>query len=195
MNLLSHNTNIIVALSSKQTAISTLAAEFSLVLPPPGTPLISYFPERADPATVLPVPVPASHPILTPNLAPVWFSGVPHSLGNNPLLVPILRAPSESFAAETDGGSADALADAAERGGEGLWAGSQLGLVTGFQSLDGARITWVGGVEIFSDEFANKEVVKYVRIDKIYPFSNIVLQGPQIRQRTVCPRCSCMDFP
>jgi oligosaccharyltransferase complex subunit beta len=160
VNLLSLNTNVIVALSSKQTAISTLAAEFSLVLPPPGTPLISYFPERTDSATVIPVPVPALHPILTPNLAPVWFSGIPHSLGNNPLLVPILRAPSESFASEVDGGSADALADAAERGGEGLWAGSQLGLVTGFQTLDGSRITWVGGIDIFSDEFANKEVVK-----------------------------------
>jgi oligosaccharyltransferase complex subunit beta len=87
---------------------------------------------------------------------------VPHALGNNPLLVPILRAPAESFAAEMDGGSADALADASEKGGEGFWAGSSLGLITGFQTLDGARVTWIGSVDTFSDKYAQKEVSKYV---------------------------------
>jgi oligosaccharyltransferase complex subunit beta len=90
----------------------------------------------------------------------VWFSGIPLSLSNNPLLVPILHAPAESFAAEVDGGSSDAIVDAADRGGEGLWAGSQLSVVTGFQTLNGARVTWVGGVDIFSDELAQKEVSK-----------------------------------
>lgn len=90
----------------------------------------------------------------------MWFSGIPVSLGNNPLLVPILHAPAESFAAEVDGGSADAIVDAADRGGEGLWAGSQLSVVTGFQTLNGARVTWVGGVDVFSDELAKKEVSK-----------------------------------
>lgn len=82
------------------------------------------------------------------------------SLGNNPFLVPILRAPPQSFAAEIDGGSPDSIVDAAERGGEGLWAGSQLSVVTGFQALNGARVTWVGGVDLFSDELAQKEVSK-----------------------------------
>lgn len=108
---------------------------------------------------MVPVDV-SSNPIITPKLAPVWFSGVPHALSNNPLLVPILRAPSESFAAELINDNADALVDAAEKGGEGLWAGSQLSLVTGFQTLDGARVTFVGGVEVFSDKFANKEITK-----------------------------------
>ncbi|KAG5643557.1 hypothetical protein DXG03_000651 [Asterophora parasitica] len=162
VDLLGKKTNLIVALSPKQTPLSSLAAEFSLTLPPPGTPLLSYFPEREEPASVIPVPVPASHSILSSNLPPVWFSGAPHSLGNNPLIVPILRAPAASFASETDGGSPDALVDAAERGGEGLWAGSQLGLVTGFQTLDGSRITWLGGAAILSDEFATKEVSKGV---------------------------------
>ena len=82
------------------------------------------------------------------------------SLGNNPLLVPILHAPAESFAAEVDGGYADSIVDASERGGEGLWAGSQLSVVTGFQTINGARVTWVGGVDMFSDELAQKEVSK-----------------------------------
>lgn len=162
VGLLHKNTNLLIALSSTQTSLSSLAAEFSLVLPPPGTPLISYFPERQDSPTVIPVSIPSGNAILTPNLPPVWFSGVPHSLGNNPLLVPILRAPAESFAAEVDGGTADALVDASERGGEGLWAGSNLGLVTGFQTLNGARVTWVGGVDMFSDEYARKEISKSV---------------------------------
>jgi len=159
------NTNLIIALSPKQTPLSSLAPEFSLILPPPGTPLISYFPKRDEPASLIPI-TPTKYDatsILSKNIAPIWFSGIPHALGNNPLLVPILHAPAQSFASEVDGGSADAIVDAAEKGGEGLWAGSQLGVVTGFQTLNGARVTWVGGADIFSDELAQKEVSKGVK--------------------------------
>lgn len=48
--------------------------------------------------------------------------------------------------------------EAAEKGGEGLWAGASLGVVTGFQAKSGARVTWVGGVSVFSDEFIEKEI-------------------------------------
>jgi oligosaccharyltransferase complex subunit beta len=163
VSLLDLKTNLIIALSTKQNLFSSLASEFSLVLPPPGTPLISYFPKRNEPAALIPIS-PSSQDkaskILSRDLPPVWFSGIPMSLGNNPLLVPILHAPAESFAAEVDGGSADAIVDAADRGGEGLWAGSQLSVVTGFQTLNGARVTWVGGVDMFGDELAQKEVSK-----------------------------------
>jgi hypothetical protein len=50
-----------------------------------------------------------------------------------------------------------------ERGGEGLWAGSSLGLVTGFQTRDNARITWVGCVQLFSDDYANKPLPSCVK--------------------------------
>ncbi|KAK0185906.1 oligosaccharyl transferase beta subunit [Armillaria mellea] len=161
VQLLSLNTNLLIALSPKQTMLSSLAAEFSLILPPPGTPLISYFPERDGPANAIPIAVPQS-PLLTPNTPPVWFSGIPFARGNNPLIVPILNAPEESFTADSDS-SADTLADAAEKGGEGIWAGSQLGVVSGFQALSGARVTWVGGVDLFTDKFANKEISKGVK--------------------------------
>jgi oligosaccharyltransferase complex subunit beta len=161
VELLSGGTNLLIALSQKQTPLSSLASEFSLILPPPGMPLISFFPEREDPPSVIPIPAPASSLILSPKMSPVWFSGVPHALGNNPLLVPILNAPPESFAADSEGG-ADALVDATEKGGEGLWAGSQLSVATGFQAVGGARVTWVGGVDMFSDKFAEKEVSKCV---------------------------------
>lgn len=158
-------TNFVLGLSSKQTSLTSLANEFSLVPPPPGTPLLSYFPKRDEPPSVIPITpsyLDKRNKILSDDIAPVWFSGVPHALGNNPLLVPILHAPKESFGSEVDGGTADAVVDAAEKGGEGLWAGSQLGVVTGFQTLDGARVTWVGGVDIFSDEYIQKEISKLV---------------------------------
>jgi len=58
------------------------------------------------------------------------------------------------------------LVDAAEKGGEGLWAGNQLGVVAGFQVRGGARATWVGGIDVFSNEFMTKEISKYVQ----FPF-------------------------
>jgi len=73
---------------------------------------------------------------------------------------PILHATVESFASDTNSDSgAEALFDAAERGGEGLWAGSTLGVVTGFQTRDSsARATWIGGVEHFSDAYVNENL-------------------------------------
>lgn len=160
VDLLSKNVNIIFTLSPTQTPLTSLAAEFSLIPAPPNTPLISHFPKRDPPYTTIPVSVPASHPVLTPNIKPVLFSGTPHAYNPSPLLVPMLHAPPESFAADSDSDSgADALVDAAERGGEGLWAGSQLGLVTGFQLArpGHGRALWVGGVSLFGDEFARGE--------------------------------------
>jgi oligosaccharyltransferase complex subunit beta len=84
------------------------------------------------------------------------------ALGNNPMIVPILNAPAYAFASEVDGGSADSLVDAVEKGGEGLWAGSRMGVVTGFQATTGARVVWAGGAELFSDEYAKKPISQYV---------------------------------
>jgi len=155
---LNAGTNLIIALSPTQSPFFTLASEFSLILPPPGTPLISHFPARDTPPSVIPVAVPSEHPLLTPNTPPVWYSGIPFAHGNNPLLVPILHATAESFASDTDSDAgAETLVDAAERGGEGLWAGQTLGIVTGFQTRDNnTRVTWVGGIELFSDAYASK---------------------------------------
>jgi len=156
VSLLEKGTNMLFALSQKQNLVNSLASEFSLILPPPQTPLVSHFPKREEPATVIPV-TPQPNVLVDADLAPVWFSGIPVALGNNPLLLPILRAPAESFASDaTDDSGAESVLEAAERGGEGLWAGSSLSLVTGFQTRSGARATWVGGVEPFSNEFAKK---------------------------------------
>ena len=159
---LNPGTSITVALSYTQSPIFALTSAFSLILLPPGTPLISHFPVRDTPPSVIPVSAPSEHPFLTPNTPPVWFSGIPFAQGNNPLLVPILRAPAESFASDTDSDSgAEVLFDTAERDGEGFWAGSSLGVVTGFQTRDNsARVTWVGGIELFSDAYVNKNFLR-----------------------------------
>lgn len=159
VGLLSENTNLLIALSPKQTPLTSLAAEFSLILPPPETPLISHHPARSEPQTTIPVTVSSSSPILTPGIPPVWFTGAPHALGSTPMLIPILRAPAESFAADsTSDADSDTLVSASEKGGEGLWAGSQLGLVTGFQTNVNSRVVFAGGVKMFSDEYATKEL-------------------------------------
>lgn len=193
MKLAELKTNVLIALSQKQNFLSSLSAEFSLSLPPPGTPLISYFPERSGSPSEIPIDV-APQPFLTPGTPPVWFSGVPFALGNNPLLVPILNAPAESFAAEADAG-ADAVADAAEREGEGLWAGSQIGVVAGFQVIGGARITWVGGPEVFSDAFAKKELSKCVWFPFCLGPCSLLLQRRTIWKRTIFSGCGCLDVP
>ncbi|KAI0028193.1 Dolichyl-diphosphooligosaccharide-protein glycosyltransferase subunit [Vararia minispora EC-137] len=164
VSLLSQGVNILIALSPKQTPLYTLASEFGLILPPPNTPLISHFPKRNEPSDIIPIAVPPSPLFSNKKANLVWFSGVPHALSNSPLLVPVLRAPAESFATDTESDAgADAILEATERGGEGLWAGSQLGVVTGFQTKRNTRVMWAGGVELFSDAFAKKEVAAGVK--------------------------------
>ena len=137
---------------------------------------------------MVPVSVPSSHPLLTPNTPPVWFSGIPFAHHSNPLLVPILNAPAESFASDTDSdANADVVFDYAERGGEGLWAGSSLGIVTGFQTRDNARITWVGGIDLFSDDYANKPLPSCVIDSSFNPLLELTfrLQRRQVRKRAI----------
>jgi oligosaccharyltransferase complex subunit beta len=112
----------------------------------------------------------------------VWFSGVPHAFSANPLLLPILKAPSESFATDSnDDNDADIMVDATEKGGEGLWAGQSLGVVSGFQTKENSRVLWAGGVELFSNKFMKKDVSKYI-IFSVLPevmliFSRGVMSG------------------
>lgn len=162
--------NFLIALGTPSTQLSSLASEFSLSIPPPNTPLVSHFPPRDVPHTVIPITIPSPNPALpasqrpppilktTDPKAPILFSGIPFYIRNNPLLVQILRAPTESFATDTESDKgADVLVDAAEKGGEGLWAGADLHVVAGFQARGGGRVVWAGGVELFSDEYARAQ--------------------------------------
>ena len=158
VSLLSSNVNILFALSPSQTPLTSLAAEFSLILPPPHTPLLSHFSKRKGPHTIVEVEAPQANNVLSSNSKPILFSGVPHASSPNPLLFPILHAPPESFASDSeDDSGADTVVEAAEKGGEGLWAGGQMTLVSGFQARPGGRALWAGGVQMFSDKFMNDQ--------------------------------------
>ncbi|KAG8758548.1 oligosaccharyl transferase glycoprotein complex, beta subunit [Ceratobasidium sp. 428] len=162
VKLLTLNTNILFALSPKATPLSSLAAEFGLSLPPPNTPLMSHWPARSGPHTTLPISLFKVHPAIRQGLPPIYFSGTSFSLGDNPQLFSIVQAPPESFAADSeDNANAETVAEMADRGGEGLWAGSSMSVVAGFQVAGGARATWVGGVSVFSDEFAKIELAPH----------------------------------
>ena len=159
---LEQGTNILITLSEKQTPLSSLATEFSLILPPPGTPVISHHPFPRDAGVDLftaHAPSMDDAPMFSPAIPDVWYRGVSHALGNSPYLVPLLRAPEESFAADsTSDAGADTLVEATERGGEGLWAGSAMGLVTGFQTNAGSRAVFAGSIDLFSNELAKKHL-------------------------------------
>ena len=73
----------------------------------------------------------------------------------------MLDVPQESFATNTaDDGRASVLVDVAEKGGEGLWAGQSLGGVSGFQTMANTRALWLGGVDMLTDAFMNKDLPK-----------------------------------
>jgi oligosaccharyltransferase complex subunit beta len=75
------------------------------------------------------------------------------------MLFPIISAPAESFATDTTkDDDAEVLLEAANKGGEGLWAGSSMGVVAGFQTKSGARVVWAGGIDMFSDKFATSKL-------------------------------------
>ncbi|KIM28805.1 hypothetical protein M408DRAFT_329251 [Serendipita vermifera MAFF 305830] len=154
--LLQKKTNLLIALSPTLTPMTSFAAEFGLVLPPPETPLMSHFPSRKGPLDTLQIPLPADSSILTSGTAPILFKGINFAMSPNPMLFPIINAPPESFATDTiKDDEADILVESSLKGGEGLWAGSSMGVVAGFQTKSGARVAWVGSVDVFSDKFVN----------------------------------------
>ncbi|KAF8468925.1 Dolichyl-diphosphooligosaccharide--protein glycosyltransferase subunit WBP1 [Kalaharituber pfeilii] len=92
----------------------------------------------------------------------VAFRGSGHTLGNSPLLHPILQASRTAYTYDPNEESLKS---------ENPWsAGQQLYLTTGFQARNNARITFVGSADAFNDDFhgldglkkgqtGNKEVV------------------------------------
>lgn len=75
----------------------------------------------------------------------VAFRGNGHTLGNSPLIHPILQASRTAY-------SYDPTEESIKS--ENPWsAGQQLYLTSGFQARNNARITFVGSAEAFNDEF------------------------------------------
>ncbi|PVG02191.1 Dolichyl-diphosphooligosaccharide-protein glycosyltransferase 48kDa subunit [Serendipita vermifera] len=156
--LLQDKVNFIIALSTTTTPLHPFGAEFGLTLPPPETPLMSHFPPRSGPRTTLEIPVSSDSKVVSAGLPPIVYSGINFGLGTNPMLFPIINAPAESFATDTTkDDETDILVEATNKGGEGLWAGSSMAVVAGFQTKSGARVVWTGSVDMFSDDYLNQK--------------------------------------
>lgn len=87
----------------------------------------------------------------SPNGEPIAFpNGVGQTLGQGPLLSPVLRAPSTSYSYNPKE-QGEALDD--------LWAaGNQLSLVTALQARNSARFTVVGSADMLSDKWFDAKV-------------------------------------
>ncbi|KZO95106.1 Dolichyl-diphosphooligosaccharide-protein glycosyltransferase 48kDa subunit [Calocera viscosa TUFC12733] len=147
-------TNILFVLqpSTPSVPLRDLAREFGISFPPPATPLIDYF-SAVSPAnaTSLLLSPPLSQHTAGFESGKILYHGISHLRSSNPLLVNFLNAPPTSYAADPLE-PADAVVEAAASGGEGLWAGGRMGLVTGFEVLlGGGRAMWVGSLDLFAD--------------------------------------------
>ncbi|KAK6336183.1 oligosaccharyl transferase glycoprotein complex, beta subunit [Orbilia brochopaga] len=140
---------------SVPSAISELAGQVDVILPPKGFTVVSHF-DKADPVdaehTTLLLDLP-TFPDHTKNYfasgddssAKIIYKGAGLAVGNSPLVQPILTAP--RFAYSYDAKEASGYAD-----DESVFsAGQQLTLVAGVQTRNNARITFVSGGDIFAD--------------------------------------------
>jgi len=80
---------------------------------------------------------------------PVLFRGIGHSIGKNPLLMNVLRASPLAYSAELLSNETDP---------NPFIIGDEIGLISGFQTKKQTRISFVGSVEFFSDEFINAQI-------------------------------------
>jgi oligosaccharyltransferase complex subunit beta len=82
---------------------------------------------------------------LTRSGAPLLYRGVGHQVGRLPLLNSILSATSTAYSWEVK--EADSPTE------DVFIAGSSIGLVTALQAKNNARVTFIGSLEVFSNEF------------------------------------------
>ncbi|RYO81238.1 hypothetical protein DL766_005329 [Monosporascus sp. MC13-8B] len=159
--------NILLALSASTpvpNSIVSLLLELDIHLPPDRTGLVvDHFNydvnSAADKHDVLVLPPPGSlrpgvkdfFSPASPNGERIAFpNGVGQTLGQGPLLAPILRAPSTaySYSPKEQGEVLDDL----------FAAGAQLNLVTTMQARNSARFTVVGSADMLSDKWFDAEV-------------------------------------
>ena len=161
--------NILVAVSSRTTVSSSLVSlllELDIHLPPDRTGLVvDHFNYDLNSASekhdvlVLPAPGPLRlgvRDFFSPD-APngerlVFPNTLAQTLGQGPLLTPILRAPSTAYSYNPKD-QADELDD--------LWAaGEQLSLVTTIQARNSARLTVLGSADALTDKWFDAKVKK-----------------------------------
>ncbi|KAK4701161.1 oligosaccharyltransferase complex subunit beta, partial [Phenoliferia sp. Uapishka_3] len=82
--------------------------------------------------------------------APILYRGVGHQVGKQPLLSNILSARETSYSADTN--PKEPLVE------DPFVSGTSVGLVSAMQAKNNARVTFVGSMELFSDEFINAKI-------------------------------------
>lgn len=78
---------------------------------------------------------------------PVVYRGIAHAAGSQPLSIPILRASPSAYSVDRN------FVGTAE---ETFLSGTAVTLVSALQAKNNARITFVGSMDLFSDEFATQ---------------------------------------
>lgn len=155
--------NILVLASPSGTSEQTreFARELDINLPPRDHITADHFNydtlSASDKHDLILVPLPASSSSVKNYFSNggnglIAFRGVGHTLGNGPLLMPILSAARTSYAYDTKEDFAYA---------QDPWsAGTQMHLVSALQARNNARITIAGSVDMFSNEFFDLKVKK-----------------------------------
>lgn len=148
---------LIGASSTASAAVKELARELDIDLAERGSFMVDHFnydtaSDDGKHTSVLSARFTTNAAVLSDDVRngpPVVFRGVGHTLGNGELLVPILGSSSTAYSYES-GEDLEAT--------ETPWvAGSQAGLVSGFQARNNARVAVAGSVEMFSNAaFGNK---------------------------------------
>ncbi|KAF3928301.1 hypothetical protein AA313_de0209175 [Arthrobotrys entomopaga] len=161
----SNGGNILVLLPSSPegtipTSINELATQVDVFLPPKGFSAVSHF-DLADSTDSEHSTLVLDLPKFPSNIknyfntgenpsAKLLFQGPGLAIGSSPLVQPILTAPRFAYSYDTKEASANA-------DDENVFAaGKQLVLVAGVQTRHNARITFVGGADIFADKSFTK---------------------------------------
>jgi oligosaccharyltransferase complex subunit beta len=83
--------------------------------------------------------------------SPILYSGVAHSVGHNPLLIPVLHAQDTGYSGEpTVNEDEDSVADTKGRL-KPVLAGKHAGLVSAMQTRGNARVGWIGSEAMLRD--------------------------------------------
>lgn len=158
--------NVLLALSATQpvaTSLNALLLELDIHIPAERTGLVvDHFnydaKSAADLHDVVLMPTPGDYRDDTKNYFGsggkkdliAFPRGLGHTLGNGPLLTPILRAPRTAYIYNQK--------EQAEVVDDVFAAGEQLSLVSAFQARNSARFTVVGSAEMFQDKWFNAKV-------------------------------------
>ncbi|PWW78369.1 Dolichyl-diphosphooligosaccharide-protein glycosyltransferase 48kDa subunit [Tuber magnatum] len=155
------NVLILTSPSSIPEQIRELARELDIGLPPKDYIAVDHFNYDTVSNSEKHDVVLANRPAVSPAVHNYFsgkqddliaFRGAGHTLGNGPLLVPILTASRTAYAYDSKEDFAYA---------QDPWAaGTQMQFVSAMQARNNARITLVGSADMFSDEFFDMKVQK-----------------------------------